>query len=138
MNAEGNVNPTLGLMEAAGGLTVLLADDEDGIRRLVAPVLRSHGFTVLEAADGKEALELAERHDGPIHLLLTDWSMPRLNGGELIRRLNIGRPRTAVLVMSGYAGVEALSQAPVLRKPFKPQDLVNAVQGALEIGSNCA
>ena len=69
--------------KAITALTILIADDEESIRNLAGQVLRSHGYTVLEAADGLEALEVAERHSGPIHLLLTDWCMPRLDGGGL-------------------------------------------------------
>jgi CheY-like chemotaxis protein len=115
--------------------TILLADDEAGIRLLVGQILRSHGYAVLEAEDGEEALELAEQHSGPIHLLLTDWRMPKLDGGGLIRRLSDARPETAVIVMSGYMDVEAPAKATVLRKPFKPQDLANAVKGVFELSS---
>ena len=94
-------------------------------------VLRSHGYVVLEAADGVEALEVAEQHSGPIHLLLTDWCMPRLDGGGLIRRLSNGRPETAIVVMSGHLNVESPPKAAVLRKPFKSQDLLDSVNGVL-------
>jgi two-component system, cell cycle sensor histidine kinase and response regulator CckA len=99
-------------------------------------VLRSYGYTVLEAADGVEALKVAEQHPEPIHLLLTDWSMPRLDGGGLIRRLSNGRPETAIPVMSGCMDVEAPPKAAVLRKPFHTQDLVNTVNEVLEFSSN--
>ena len=122
----------LALLEDGSTMTILLADDEEAIRGLVAPVLRRHGFTVLEAADGVDAMAVAERHAGPIHLLLTDWRMPRMTGGELIRRLSEGRPETAILVMTGEMYVETLSIDPVLRKPFKPQDLMDAVGKALD------
>lgn len=115
-------------------MTVLLADDDAAIRRLAGQVLRSSGYTVLEAADGVEALNgAAPRAD---NLLLTDWSMPRLDGGGLIRRLSNGRPETAILVMSGCMDVEAPPKAAVLRKPFHTQDLVNTVNEVLEFSSN--
>lgn len=114
-----------------GGLTILLADDEAPIRRLVGLVLRSCGYTVLEAGDGVEALEVAEQHPGPIHLLLTDWCMPRLDGGGLISKLSIRRPETAILVMTGCLDAESPPTAPVLRKPFNPQALVESITGAL-------
>jgi CheY-like chemotaxis protein len=112
-------------------LTILLADDEAAIRNLAGQVLRSCGYTVLEAADGLEALETAERHPGPIHLLLTDWSMPRLDGGGLIRSLSDGHPETAILVMSGYLNVELPSMCPFLQKPFNSQALVACVSGTI-------
>ena len=87
MIQDRNPNPDRSRTEGASGLTVLLADDEAMIRNLIGPMLRGQGFNVLEAADGVEALEIAERHGGPIHLLLTDWRMPRLDGDGLIRGL---------------------------------------------------
>ncbi len=128
---ERNENPKAGVNVEAGGLTILLADDDAGIRQLVGHLLRSDGYTVLEAADGVEALEVAEQHHGTIHLLLTDWSMPRLDGGGLIRRLSGGHPETAMLVMSGSLNIETPSKAAVLRKPFNYLDLVASVNGAL-------
>ena len=132
MIGHSDANQHLALLEDGSTMTILLADDEEAIRGLVAPVLRRHGFTVLEAADGVDAMAVAERHAGPIHLLLTDWRMPRMTGGELIRRLSEGRPETAILVMTGEMYVETLSIDPVLRKPFKPQDLMDAVGKALD------
>ena len=136
MAKDRNANPELGFTGDASGLTILLADDEAGIRQLAGQVLRSHGYTVLEAADGVEALEVAEQHPGPIHLLLTDWCMPRLDGGGLICRLSDRRPETAIVVMSGYIDLEAPPKAAVLRKPFNPHDLVNTVNEVLEFSSN--
>ena len=129
-----NSNLYLGPTEDGTAVTVLLADDEEAIRHLVAPILRSQGFTVLEAADGVEAIAVAERYAGPIHLLLTDWCMPRLTGGELIRRLSKRRPEMATLVMSGNMYLETLSNGPVLHKPFKLQDLTDAVSAVLDGG----
>ncbi len=131
MANERGANPKAGVPGEASGVTILLADDEAEIRYLVMQVLQTHGYTVLEAADGVDALEVAEHHLGPIHLLLTDWCMPRLDGGGLIRRLSDRRPETAILVMSGYMDVEAPPKAAVLRKPFNSQDLVYKVSKAL-------
>jgi CheY-like chemotaxis protein len=136
MAKEHNTNPEPGVTGEASELTVLLADDDAAIRRLAGQVLRSSGYTVLEAADGVEALKVAEQHPGADNLLLTDWSMPRLDGGGLIRRLSNGRPETAILVMSGCMDVEAPPKAAVLRKPFHTQDLVNTVNEVLEFSSN--
>ena len=119
-----------------GGLTILVADDEVAIRRLVGRILRQHGFTVLEAADGVEALEVADQHTGPIHLLLTDWCMPRLNGGGLIRGLRNGRPETAVVIMSGYIDGDSPPKSTFLCKPFTLQGLVETVGQVLEVSSN--
>jgi CheY-like chemotaxis protein len=75
----------------------LLAEDEDAVRSLVARVLRSHGYTVLEAGDGVEALRIAREYDRPIDLLLTDIVMPRLGGKALAGRLAAIRSRIKIL-----------------------------------------
>jgi len=116
----------------AGGFTILVADDEAGIRTLAGEVLRSHGYNVLQAADGVEALELAAQHPGPIHLLLTDLSMPRLDGRELHRRLKNVRPGTATLFMSGDLDTGLHPDAAFLPKPFATSVLVRKVNEALK------
>ena len=116
-----------------GGFTILVADDEAGIRMLAGEVLRSHGYNVLQAADGVEALELAAQHPGPIHLLLTDLSMPRLDGWELHRRLNNVRPGTATLFMSGDFDTGLHPDAAFLPKPFAASVLVRKVNEALKV-----
>ncbi len=117
----------------AGGFTILIADDETGIRMLAGEVLRSHGYNVLQAADGVEALELAAQHPGPIHLLLTDLSMPRLDGRELHRRLNNVRPGTATLFMSGDLELGPHPDAAFLPKPFTTSVLVSKVNEVLRV-----
>ena len=116
----------------ADGFTILIADDEEGIRTLAGEVLRSHGYNVLQAADGVEALELAAQHPGPIHLLLTDLSMPRLDGRELHRRLKHVRPGTATLFMSGDLDTGLHPDAAFLPKPFATSVLVRKVNEALK------
>jgi len=85
-----------------GRETLLVVEDEDGVRDLVRDILQAAGYTVLEARHGAEALEVSERHVGPIDLLLTDVVMPEMSGRELSQRLAILRPATKVLFMSGY------------------------------------
>jgi len=119
----------------AGGFTILIADDEEGIRTLAGEVLRSHGYTVLQAADGVEALELAAQHPGPIHLLLTDLAMPRLDGRELHRRLNHVRPGTATLFMAGDLDTGLHQDAAFLPKPFDTSVLVRKVNEALRVNA---
>lgn len=112
--------------------TVLVADDEAAIRSLIGKVLRDKGYAVLEAGDGIEALELASRHDGPIHLLLTDWKMPRLGGEALSCELSKARPEMAILIMSGHFGeVGPPPHAFILPKPFSVLDLVSKVEDVL-------
>jgi two-component system cell cycle sensor histidine kinase/response regulator CckA len=86
-----------------GGETVLVVEDDEGVRELTTTILRARGYNVLEAASGPEACEVAKKHPDRIHLLLTDVIMPGMNGRELSRLLLDQRPQLKVLVMSGYA-----------------------------------
>jgi PAS domain S-box-containing protein len=122
----------------AGSETILLAEDEEGVRRFVASVLRSRGYSVLEAANGREALEVAGRHGGPIHLLLSDVVMPEMGGVELAERFSAPRPEAAVLMMTGYAekAIPAQHAANVLLKPFTPAALLGRVRQAIGNGTD--
>ena len=91
------------LDDLRGGETVLVVEDDDGVRELTTTILRARGYNVLEAASGPEACEVAKQHPDRIHLLLTDVVMPGMNGRELSRLLLDQRPQLKVLVMSGYA-----------------------------------
>jgi CheY-like chemotaxis protein len=115
------------------GFTILIADDEAGIRTLVGEILRSHGYNVLHAADGVEALDLAEQHPGPIHLLLTDLSMPRLDGRELHRRMRNVRPETVTLFMSGDLDPALPEDAAFLPKPFACDALVRMIDEVFDV-----
>jgi two-component system, cell cycle sensor histidine kinase and response regulator CckA len=121
-----------------GRETVLLAEDEEAVRALARHVLRECGYTVLEAADGEEALRVAGAHPGPIHLLATDVVMPRLGGRELAERLLPQRPGTRLLYLSGYAHDPLLYQGggagavAFLQKPFMPRDLAYKVRELLD------
>ncbi len=118
--------------------TVLLVEDEDVVRALVRQVLQMNGYAVLEARDGQEALELAARHEGPIHLLLTDLVMPRLGGAALAERLSRERPGIRILYVSGYADdPDLLPSAPdprpeLLQKPFSLHVLAARVREMLD------
>ena len=92
-----------------GTETILLVEDDDGIRRLARLILDSLGYHLLEAADGQEALALAQQHTGGIDLLVTDVVMPRLGGRELADRLRLLRPELKILYLSGYSD-EAISR----------------------------
>src|SRR3954454_23264434 len=85
-----------------GWETVLLVEDEDAVRALAREVLRRHGYVVLEAAHGVDAVRVAERHPDDIHLMVTDVVMPHMGGRELAERLMTARPKMKVLFMSGY------------------------------------
>ena len=86
----------------SGSETVLVVEDQDEVRRFVVQSLTSHGYSVLEAAEGYQALALAESHSGGIDVLLTDVVLPGMNGRELADRFRIARPHTKVIYTSGY------------------------------------
>lgn len=86
----------------AGSETILVAEDEESVRGVVSHILKNHGYTVIAAEDADVCLRLARRHNGPIHMLLTDVIMPRMNGKELYLRLSEFLPDLKVLYMSGY------------------------------------
>ena len=122
---------------SAGSETVLVAEDDPAVRALVSLVLRRLGYDILEAADASHAELLAERHAGPIHLLLTDVVMPGAHGPELARRLRSTRPDMRVLLMSGYTDDELvvdgmLGGADFLAKPFTPTELGLRVRAVLD------
>jgi CheY-like chemotaxis protein len=115
-----------------GTETVLIVEDEAEVRALVHAVLADHGYLVLSAARPGEALDLAERHPGPIHLLVADMVMPEMGGPALARRLLALRPETTVLFMSGYTDQTTDDGALFLQKPFTPDTLARTVRAALD------
>ncbi len=129
----------LGKAKRPGGTeTVLLVEDEAGVRALLRYTLRLHGYTVLEAQDGQEALAIAGQYSGTIHLIVTDMVMPRLTGREVVARLQPGRPKMKALYMSGYTGEAGADRPtvnrphPLLQKPFTPDELMQAVRQVLD------
>mgnify|MGYP000253546773 CR=1 FL=1 len=121
--------------------TVLVVEDEVGVRELVASLLRARGYQVMEANNGREALEVAGAHAGTIDLLLTDVVMPEMNGNDLSEKLLTLRPDTKVIYMSGYAPQTLFQrnglnpEAIFLQKPFLPQVLIQKVQDVLKTAS---
>jgi PAS domain S-box-containing protein len=124
---------------AGGTETILVAEDEDGIRDTLIRTLSAAGYTVLAAPDGDRALELAERHPGTIDLLLSDVVMPGMLGDELADKMRGLRASVKVLFMSGYAGDlmnrygVLQTEATVLPKPFTSAELLAAVRTAIEV-----
>ena len=118
--------------------TILLAEDEPSLRRLIARVLRTQGYTVLEAADGNEALSLAQANGAKIQLLITDVIMPGLSSKMLAEWLKQVNPGVRVLFISGYINNNAVRDAMskpgafFLQKPFNPTDLSKKVREAIE------
>jgi len=121
-----------------GSETILVVEDEAGVRELAGDFLRAHGYAVLEAKDGIEALEIAARHEGTIHMILTDMIMPRMSGAELVTRLQAIRPEIKAAFMTGYAeyatsGSETPSnqQSSILQKPFSSTSLADLIRSVL-------
>ena len=120
-----------------GSETLLVVEDEEGVRTLVRDYLQMNGYTVLEARNGEEALRIACQHAGEISLMITDVIMPGMNGGELAERMTVLRPDVKVLYMSGYAETTVYRKgvleqgAPFLQKPFAPPDLGRKVRDIL-------
>jgi nitrogen-specific signal transduction histidine kinase/CheY-like chemotaxis protein len=126
---------------AADRSLLLLVEDDPSLRALIVSVLEDGGYEVLQASNGLDAIELAERHRGQIDLLLTDIVMPGLSGPELAQRLRGLRPGLEVLFLSGYNDSRLVSrgvkQANVnlLIKPFTPAELVGRVHDLIEAKS---
>src|SRR5579863_6766047 len=123
-----------------GTETVLVVEDQDGIRDIVRESLRRNGYKVLIAVDGNEALQMASANPDPIHLLVTDLVMPNIGGRELAQRLTPLRPQMKVLFMSGYSEHSALDadqeemdpSATILQKPFSLDALARNVRRVLD------
>jgi CheY-like chemotaxis protein len=118
--------------------TVLVAEDEAGIRALVRKILNKQGYKVLEASNGQEALRVAASHPEPIHLLLTDVVMPGMNGRELFEQLSATRPNLKVLFISGYTGDDLTDKGSLpqggefLQKPFSLAVLIEKTRITLD------
>ena len=122
-------------IDLKGSETILLVEDDPAVRTLTARVLRTHGYIVLEAGDGHEALTLAGER--PIHLLLSDHVIPHMSSESLAHHLTSLIPQMKVLFMSGYVveprpDVQALQEATVLQKPFTPTALLQRVRAVLD------
>jgi two-component system, cell cycle sensor histidine kinase and response regulator CckA len=121
-----------------GSETILLVEDQEGIRDMTAEFLGRNGYQVLNAEDGSKALEIVAGHSGTIHLVITDMSMPNMGGRELASRLTHLRPQTQILFMSGHPDHTSPGNdtvpfgAPVLQKPFALDDLAQRVRDLLD------
>ena len=123
---------------AGGSETILLVEDDPRVRRVSRRTLEEHGYRVIEASSGAEALMLAESWPAPIDLVVTDVVLPELNGRETAEALEVLRPGIRVLFVSGYTADALLhhrvteSGAPFLEKPFTVEALAGAVRAALD------
>ncbi len=126
------------LAPAAGEETILLVEDELVVRRLVAEILESNGYTVLQAGDGPSALELLRRHTGSLDLLVTDVVMPGMSGPDVAGAVAAMRPGTQVLYISGYTdssvGQHGVLEPGIafLQKPFDADALTRKVREVLD------
>jgi DNA-binding response OmpR family regulator len=139
-NASGGAPQAFGGLpdDARGSETVLLVEDDAAVRRVAAEALRRLGYLVLHAATAEQAVRLADAHNGPIHLVLSDVVLPEVSGRELAERVQRLRPGVKVLYMSGYAA-ESIERHGVLdpgasciEKPFTLEHLARQVRLALD------
>jgi signal transduction histidine kinase/CheY-like chemotaxis protein len=136
--SAGETAPVVRAAEGSGTETILLVEDEEQVRHLTRRMLEEKGYTVLTAGDGEAALTLAQQHQGPIQLLLTDVVMPRMGGQRLASSLHPRRPEMRVLFMSGYSEASTLGEdsrgqpIELLQKPFSPGLLTQRVRQVLD------
>jgi two-component system, cell cycle sensor histidine kinase and response regulator CckA len=130
--------PAVPVVVLGGTETILVAEDEDAVRRIACRILTGEGYRVLEAGDGEEALAVLATYEGPVDLLLTDVMMPRLGGRDLATQVAASERSIRVLYMSGYTDDEVLrrsfegEEAILIRKPFTRETLLRRVREALD------
>jgi CheY-like chemotaxis protein len=123
-----------------GSGIILVVDDEELVRRMAATTLEHLGYTILEAGNGQEAIEVFRRNASQITLVILDLSMPVMNGVECLRRLKSIKPDVPVLLSSGFSEAEAARRfqsagaASFLQKPYMAQHLAQLVKAALSSG----
>ena len=127
--------------EIRGTETILLVEDEPAVRRSTREFLALNGYSVIEAANGEEAIEVAQGYSGNIEILVTDVVMPKMGGAQVAERLAVERPLAKVLFMSGYAestilhhGVIDISRG-FLQKPFSLKGLARKIREILGNGT---
>jgi PAS domain S-box-containing protein len=132
------LSPVDGLQPPSGSETVLLVEDNDGVRRLTARILRMLGYDVLEAINADEADERAATHPGIIHALVTDLVMPGRSGREVATAMRLARPGIVVIYVSGYSGDVLGEDRPLepgaffLQKPYRVASLARVLRDALD------
>lgn len=131
---EGNPSTVL-----KGTETLLVVEDEDGVRELACGFLRASGYSILEARDGIEALEIAVNYKRELHAVVSDMVMPRMGGAALAEKLKACRPETKIILMTGYTEYTSILQAkngpewPMLQKPFSRESLIGKVREVLAL-----
>ena len=134
LEAEPDTTPSIERVSSRGE-TILLAEDEAGVRKYTREILQRYGYIILEARNGADALSVARKHSAPIHLLLTDIIMPGMGGVELSEKFIAEFPGIPVLFMSGYTeqiirNWDALSA--YIQKPFTLSGLLTQVRELLD------
>jgi DNA-binding NtrC family response regulator len=135
---EAEAEPAGSVALLQGEETILLVEDEDGVRELLWKILTEHGYNVIEARHGRDALTVAGNYAEPIQLLLTDVVMPEMGAGELVQQLLTERPELKVLFISGYTNDEVVRRgvsgngAAFIQKPFQPDELMRKVREVLD------
>ncbi len=133
-----SLQPEIAGESGRGTETILLVEDESNLRQLIRQFLEKEGYVVLDVSGGSAAIQLANAHAGPIHLLLTDVIMPGMNGRELAQRISFLRPTTKIIFMSGYTenviGYSGTLEDSMilLNKPFTLPALKNKVRQVLD------
>jgi two-component system, cell cycle sensor histidine kinase and response regulator CckA len=129
--------PALPELRAGGPPTILVVEDNTSVRAMVVRLLLRKGFSVVEAADGREALSIVEGYPAEINLVLTDVMMPNMDGRELVETLRLSRPNLRALYMSGYAQKASMRTRYIaasdafVAKPFDPETLISKVTEVL-------
>lgn len=133
-SAEKKIRSFPSASSVTGSETILLVEDEDAVRKLALHILQTNGYTVLEAANAREALLIEGQYKDAIHLLITDMVMPRMGGRELSEKLIALRPDIKVIYMSGYTDSSDLPNLSLknrtcfIHKPFSPVSLLETVR----------
>jgi CheY-like chemotaxis protein len=123
--------------EIRGSETLLVVEDEGAVRRAACDFLKRNGYHVLEAGSGKEALEVIRRHQGPVHMMVTDVVLPAMSGAQLADFLVAEHPEMKILFVSGYAEKIIAADGPLhvragfLQKPFSLRELAVKVRETL-------
>lgn len=118
--------------------TILVVDDEEGVRAVIEYVLEANGFTVLTACDGREGVEVFREHSDKIAAVLLDMTMPHMDGATAFSEIHHLRPEVPVILMSGYSEQDATGQfagkglAGFIQKPYRPADVIRKLQQVLE------
>ena len=121
-----------------GSETILLIEDEPGVRKVARLVLESKGYSVLEASSGAEALKLLANYSGPLHCILSDVVMPGMSGPQTVEAIRVSRPHLPAIFMSGYMDESVTSPAELasgggfVQKPFSPLSLAKTVRQVLD------